>query len=70
MSLKHKIIKSPFTLCRCGLSKRIPYCDCTHGCGEVNEDINQTQNLEDSSEINKSDGKGGLMDKAGKSSQE
>jgi CDGSH-type Zn-finger protein len=30
--LKSKVKKRPLYFCKCGLSKRLPYCDGRHGC--------------------------------------
>ncbi|MHB8232991.1 MAG: CDGSH iron-sulfur domain-containing protein [bacterium] len=30
--LKSKIKERPLFYCKCGLSKRLPYCDGRHGC--------------------------------------
>ena len=47
--LKSKVKERPLYYCKCGLSKRYPYCDGRHGCDEhasVNTESNggQTEN--------------------------
>ena len=47
--LKSKVKERPLYYCKCGLSKRYPYCDGRHGCYEqasVNTESNggQTEN--------------------------
>ncbi len=39
--LKSKVKGRPLYFCKCGLSKRLPYCDGRHGCDEpANENKN------------------------------
>ena len=39
--LKSKVKGRPLYFCKCGLSKRLPYCDGRHGCdGPANENKN------------------------------
>ena len=39
--LKSKVKGRPLYFCKCGLSKRLPYCDGRHGC---NEPANENKN--------------------------
>jgi CDGSH-type Zn-finger protein len=32
--IKSKVKERPLYLCKCGLSKKLPYCDGRHGCAE------------------------------------
>ncbi len=45
--LKSKVKGRPLYFCKCGLSKRLPYCDGRHGCDESVDKNNKVRTEQD-----------------------